>query len=195
MLCLEENKKVVLVGIPGVGKTTVVTKVVEILKQKNISVTVVSFGTMMFKEAQKNGITDRDEIRKLTMEQQQKFQKLAAERIAKLSDDIVIIDTHAFISTPSGFYPGMPNHVLQIIKPTNFIAVYAKPAIILNRRREDDARQRDIVSIDTIKKELAVQDAMLSSCSVISGSPLKPILNDEGKVDEAAMNVIRAIEV
>ena len=195
MLCLEENKKVVIVGIPGVGKTTVVTKVVEILKQKNISVTVVSFGTLMFEEAQKNGIKDRDEIRKLTMEQQQKFQKLAAERIAKLSDDVVIIDTHAFISTPSGFYPGMPDHVLQIIKPTNFIAVYAKPAIILNRRREDDARQRDIVSIDTIKKELAVQDAMLSSCSVISGSPMKPVLNDEGKVDEAAMNVIRAIEV
>lgn len=195
MLCLEENKKVVIVGIPGVGKTTVVTKVVEILKQKNFSVTVVSFGTLMFEEAQKNGIKDRDEIRKLTMEQQQKFQKLAAERIAKLSDDVVIIDTHAFISTPSGFYPGMPDHVLQIIKPTNFIAVYAKPEIILNRRREDDARQRDIVSIDTIKKELAVQDAMLSSCSVISGSPMKPVLNDEGKVDEAAMNVIRAIEV
>ncbi len=195
MLCLEENKKVVIVGIPGVGKTTVVTKVVEILKQKNISVTVVSFGTLMFEVAQKNGIKDRDEIRKLTMEQQQKFQKLAAERIAKLSDDVVIIDTHAFISTPSGFYPGMPDHVLQIIKPTNFIAVYAKPEIILNRRREDDARQRDIVSIDTIKKELAVQDAMLSSCSVISGSPMKPVLNDEGKVDEAAMNVIRAIEV
>lgn len=195
MLCLEENKKVVIVGIPGVGKTTVVTKVVEILKQKNFSVTVVSFGTLMFEEDQKNGIKDRDEIRKLTMEQQQKFQKLAAERIAKLSDDVVIIDTHAFISTPSGFYPGMPDHVLQIIKPTNFIAVYAKPEIILNRRREDDARQRDIVSIDTIKKELAVQDAMLSRCSVISGSPMKPVLNDEGKVDEAAMNVIRAIEV
>ena len=195
MLCLEENKKVVLVGIPGVGKTTVVTKVVEILKQKNISVTVVSFGTMMFEEAQKNGIKDRDEIRKLTMEQQQKFQKLAAERIAKLSDDVVIIDTHAFISTPSGFYPGMPNHVIQIIKPTNFIGIYAKPEIILNRRKQDDARQRDIVSIDTIKKELAVQVAMLSSCSVISGSPVKPVLNDEGKVDEAAMNVIMAIEV
>ena len=121
MLCLEENKKVVLVGIPGVGKTTVVTKVVEILKQKNISVTVVSFGTMMFEEAQKNGIKDRDEIRKLTMEQQQKFQKLAAERIAKLSDDVVIIDTHAFISTPSGFYPGMPNHVLQILQQLLFL--------------------------------------------------------------------------
>jgi len=70
VLCLEENKKVVIVGIPGVGKTTVVTKVVEILKQKNISVTVVSFGTLMFEEAQKNGIKDRDEIRKLTMELQ-----------------------------------------------------------------------------------------------------------------------------
>jgi adenylate kinase len=194
VLCLAENKKIIIVGIPGVGKTTVVTKVVEILKQKNKSVSVVSFGTLMFEEAQKNGIKDRDEIRKLSMKEQQKFQKMAAERIAQLSDDFVIVDTHSFISTPSGFYPGMPEHVLKIINPTNFISISADPEIILNRRKQDDTRERDIVSIATIKKELAVQDAMLSSCSVISGSPMKPILNDEGKVEETAMNVISAIE-
>jgi len=64
---------------------------------------------------------------------------------------------------------------------------------IFNRRKQDETRHRDVVSIDSIKKELAVQDAMLSSCSVLSGSPLKTILNDEGKVEEAAMNVIKAI--
>ena len=193
MLCLDESKKIVIVGIPGVGKTTVVTKVFDILNSKNKSVSVVSFGNLMFEEALKYGIKDRDDLRKLSISQQQDLQKKAAERIAKLNDNVIIIDTHAFITTPAGFYPGLPDYVIKIIKPSNFISISARPEVIFNRRKQDETRQRDVVSIDLIKKELAVQDAMLSSCSVLSGSPLKTILNDEGKVEEAAMNVIKAI--
>ncbi len=193
MLCLDESKKIVIVGIPGVGKTTVVTKVFEILNTKDKSVSVVSFGNLMFEEALQYGIKDRDDLRKLSISQQQDLQKKAAERIAKLNDNVVIIDTHAFITTPAGFYPGLPDYVIKIIKPSNFISISARPEVIFNRRKQDETRQRDVVSIDLIKKELAVQDAMLSSCSVLSGSPLKTILNDEGKVEEAAMNVIKAI--
>ena len=184
-----------MVGIPGVGKTTLVSKIVELLNAKQKSVSVHSFGTVMFEEAQKNGIKDRDELRKLSMEEQKNLQKMAAEKLASLKDDLVIIDTHAFILTKAGFYPGLPQYVLQIIKPANFISVYARPEEIYNRRMKDDTRNRDIVSIDTIKKELAVQDAMLSSCSVYSGSPLKPVLNSEGKVEEAAQTVIDALEI
>ncbi len=193
MLCLDESKKIVIVGIPGVGKTTVVTKVFEILNSKNKSVSVVSFGNLMFEEALQYGIKDRDDLRKLSISQQQDLQKKAAERIAKLNDNVIIIDTHAFITTPAGFYPGLPDYVIKIIQPSNFISISARPEVIFNRRKQDETRQRDVVSIDLIKKELAVQDAMLSSCSVLSGSPLKTILNDEGKIEEAAMNVIKAI--
>ncbi len=193
MLCLDESKKIVIVGIPGVGKTTVVTKVFEILNSKNKSVSVVSFGNLMFEEALQYGTKDRDDLRKLSISQQQDLQKKAAERIAKLNDNVIIIDTHAFITTQAGFYPGLPDYVIKIIKPSNFISISARPEVIFNRRKQDETRQRDLVSIDLIKKELAVQDAMLSSCSVLSGSPLKTILNDEGKVEEAAMNVIKAI--
>ncbi len=193
MLCLGESKKIVIVGIPGVGKTTIVTKVVEILNSRNQSVSVVSFGNLMFEEDLINGNKDRDDLRKLYIRKQQDLQRKAAERIAKLNDSAVIIDTHAFINTSSGFYPGMPDYVIKVIKPSNFISISARPEIIFNRRKQDETRHRDVVSIDSIKKELAVQDAMLSSCSVLSGSPLKTILNDEGKVEEAAMNVIKAI--
>ncbi len=193
MLCLAESKKIVIVGIPGVGKTTVLSKLAEILKSHNKTVTVVSFGTVMFEEAQKKGIKDRDELRKLPMAEQQELQKIAGEVISKLNENVVIIDTHAFISTPSGFYPGLPEYVLRIIKPANFISLSAKPEEIYNRRMADETRKRDTVTIDSIKKELAVQDAMLSACSVLSGSPMKPILNREGKVDEAAESVINAI--
>ena len=189
------SKKVVIVGIPGVGKSTLVTKIVEILNSKQKSVSVNSFGTIMFEEAQKNGIKNRDDLRKLSMEEQQILQKKAAEKIAKLEDDLVIIDTHTFINTNAGFYPGLPNNVLEIIKPSNFISVYARPEEIYNRRMKDNTRQRDIVSIDNIKKEMAISDAMLSSCAVFSGSPMKPVLNTEGKVEEAANAVISAIEI
>ena len=193
MLGLEDSKKIVIVGIPGVGKTSVVNKIAEKLNQQNKSVSVHSFGTVMFEEAKKSGVQSRDELRKLNVEQQKNLQKKAAETIADSKEDVIIIDTHAFISTKEGFYPGLPNYLIQILKPTHFIAISAKPQEIYDRRTNDDTRNRDIISIGSIKKELDVQDAMLSSCSVLSGSPMKVILNDEGKVEKTADTVINAI--
>ena len=193
MLGLVDSKKVVIVGIPGVGKTSLIIKIAELIKQKNKTVSVHSYGTVMFEEAKKIGIKNRDELRTLSIEKQKELQKMAANMISNLSDDVIFIDTHAFISTKAGFYPGLPNHVIQIIEPTNFIAITASPDEIHDRRIKDETRNRDPITIEDIKKELAVQDAMLSSCSVLSGSPMKVIFNHEGKIEEAANNVINAI--
>jgi len=193
VLYLAENKKVVVVGIPGVGKTTLINKIVELIKDNDKSVRVTNYGTIMFEVAKENGINDRDELRKLPISQQKDLQKIAAEKLSKTEGDIVIIDTHAFIRTPEGFNPGLPYHVLQIIQPSHFILVTAKTEEIYNRRMKDETRNRDKVSIETIKKELDIQSAMMSACSVLSGSPLKPVLNSEGKLEEAANQIIRAI--
>jgi len=195
VLCLAENKKVVVVGIPGVGKTTLINKIVEIIKNNDKIVKVTNYGTIMFEVAKENGINDRDELRKLPISEQKKLQKIAAEKLSKTEGDVIIIDTHAFIRTPEGFNPGLPYHVLQIIQPSHFILVTAKTEEIYNRRMKDETRNRDKVSIETIKKELDIQSAMMSACSVLSGSPLKPVLNSEGKLEEAAGQIIRAIGV
>jgi len=192
---LVERKKVIIVGIPGVGKTSLVTKVVELIKAKNKTASVHSYGTVMLELAKDFGVKNRDELRTLPVEKQKELQRLAAEKLASLNDDVIFVDTHAFISTKAGFYPGLPNHVIQIIEPTNFIAVTASPDEIHNRRIKDETRNRDTISIEEIKKELAVQDAMLSSCSVLSGSPMKVIFNHEGNIEEAANNVIETIGV
>ncbi len=183
MLYLVERKKIVIVGIPGVGKTSLVERIVEILKADKHKACVHSYGTMMMEQATDNGVSDRDSLRRLPVSEQKALQKKAASKISELTDDVIFIDTHAFISTKEGFYPGLPN------------AISARPEEIYNRRMKDDSRNRDKISIEAIKKELAVQDAMLSSCSVLSGSPMKVILNNEGKIDEAAQNVIDAIGV
>ena len=193
MLCLAESKKVVVVGIPGVGKTTLINKIVEIIKNHDKSVEVTNFGTIMFEVAKENGVTNRDELRKLPILEQKKIQKIAAEKLSNIKADVIIIDTHAFIRTPEGFNPGLPYHVLQIIEPTNFISVVAKTEEIYNRRMKDETRNRDKVSISTIKKELDIQSTMMSACSVLSGSPLKHVLNSEGKLEEAASQIIKAI--
>ncbi len=195
MLYLVERKKVVIVGIPGVGKTSLVTRIVELLNGEKHCASVHSYGTVMMDEAEKTDISNRDNLRHLPVSKQKELQKQAATKISELTDDVVFIDTHAFISTKEGFYPGLPYHVIQILEPTHLIAISARPEEIYNRRMKDDSRNRDKISIEAIKKELAVQDAMLSSCSVLSGSPMKVILNNEGKIDEAAQNVIDAIGV
>ncbi len=193
MHCLAESKKVIIVGIPGVGKTTIVSKVVEILKTKKISVSVSIFGSVMFEEAKKKGIQSRDELRKLPVSEQKELQSMAAKKIASISDDVVIVDTHAFIATKEGFYPGLPHNVLEILTPDSFIMISARPEEIYNRRMKDTTRNRDIISIDAIKKELDVTSAMLSTCSILCGSPIKMVLNSEGKVDEAAKGIVNAM--
>ncbi len=166
---------------------------VEIIKNHDKSVGVISFGTLMFEIAKKNGLKDRDELRKLPVAEQQNLQKIAAEQIAEHNEQIVIIDTHAFINSTEGYYPGLPEHVLKIIKPTNFVTVTAKPEEIYNRRMKDDTRNRDKITLTKIKTELGLQSGMISACAVITGSPVKHILNREGKIDEATDKIIKAI--
>ena len=190
---LVENKKIILVGIPGVGKTTLLTKMVEILKDHKKNVVVINYGSLMFDVAKENGLTDRDQLRKLSVSEQQRLQKLAAEQISSHEEEVVIIDTHAFISSPEGYYPGLPEHVLKIIKPDNFVSVSAKPEEIYNRRMKDNTRSRDNITLANIKKELDVQSGMISACAVITGSPVRLVLNGEGKIDETADKIIRAI--
>jgi adenylate kinase len=190
---LVENKKIILVGIPGVGKTTLLTTMVEILKDHKKNVVVINYGSLMFDVAKENGLTNRDQLRKLSVSEQQRLQKIAAEQISAHEEEVVIIDTHAFINSPEGYYPGLPEHVLKIIKPDNFVSVSAKPEEIYNRRMKDDTRNRDKITLANIKKELDVQSGMISACAVITGSPVRLVLNGEGKVDETADKIIKAI--
>jgi adenylate kinase len=118
---------------------------------------------------------------------------MAAKRIAKIKDAIVIIDTHLFIKTIDGYYPGLPMHVLDIIKPTHFVMVVAEAEEIAERRRADKSRDRDIVSTQDIHYELDILRVMVASCSMLTGSPFIVIMNNDNKIENAALNIVKVL--
>jgi adenylate kinase len=139
------------------------------------------------------GVKHRDEMRSMPVEEQRKLQEMAARRIAEMRDDIVLVDTHLFINTSEGYYPGLPMRLLNIMKPTNLVMVAAEPQEIVDRRKADPTRQRDIISTENIQKELDISRVMVASCSILTGAPFAIIMNNDGKEDEAAANIAKVL--
>ena len=126
--------RIVVAAVPGAGKTTILKKLVE----KRPELKIVNFGDYMFEEAKKSlGIADRDEMRKkIKPTDYRELQEKAAEAIAKLDGDL-IIDTHAAIKTPYGYYPGLPSKVVELLKPDAVVVLEFRPEDILQRRLKD----------------------------------------------------------
>ena len=191
---MEDPKRItIVVGIPGVGKTTVITKTRDILLQSGFNTTVVVFGSVMLSEAKKMGIGDRDQIRKLSLSGQQNLQNLAADYICSVKEDLVIVDTHLFIRTSSGFFPGIPQNVIQKLKPRNLILITATPEEIIGRRAKDESRNRDMVSIEEIKKEIGLAISMISTISILSGSAFEIVDNHQGSSEDTASFIARIL--
>ena len=112
---------VILAGIPGAGKTTVMKKALE---KKPME--FVTYGTVMLEFARKEmGIEDRDGMRGLPINKQRKLQELTADKIVRMGD--VVVDTHCTIKTPAGYLPGFPYSILERINPRLIVLVEAAP--------------------------------------------------------------------
>lgn len=192
---MEEPRKktVIIVGIPGVGKSTIINNATETLRKKGTSVKTVAFGSVMFEEAKKLGIHDRDELRKQTISVQQKLQNMAADHISNLNDSIVFVDTHLFIKTQSGYYPGLPMNLILKMDPQRLILVTANSDEILNRRKKDTSRTRDLISDDEINRDIQVSISMISSLSILTGAPFEIIYNHDDMIDSATSQLVELL--
>lgn len=192
---MEEPRKktVIIVGVPGVGKSTIITNATEALRSKGTSVKTIVFGSVMFEEAKKLGINDRDKLRKLTVDTQQKLQNMAADHISSLTDSVVFIDTHLFIKTQSGYYPGLPMNLVLKLNPQRLVLVTANSDEILNRRKKDTTRTRDLISDDEINRDIQVSLSMISSLSILTGAPFEIIYNHDDMVDSATSHLVELL--
>lgn len=175
---------IVVTGVPGVGKSTVMENAA---KAKNMK--IVNYGTVMFEIAKsKKLVNERDEMRKLPTNVQKNIQKAAAEKIHKMGN--VIVDTHATIKTPRGYLPGVPYWVLQKLKPEVVVLVETDAADIAKRRTGDGSRTRDADSKELIEEHQMMNRAVAMAYATISGATVKIIMNKEGRAKEAADELI-----
>jgi adenylate kinase len=182
---------VVIVGIPGVGKTTVVDRLIADYRGARLA----NFGTIMLEAGVAlRLIKSRDEIRKLPVEKQKRLQRLAASKIASMKEKLVIVDTHLFIRTPEGFWPGLPFDVVRALKPTHLILVEATPEEISKRRSSDTSRYRDPVAKESLAEELELARSFLTVCSTLTGAPMSIVKNPQGKQEQVALGLVKMLE-
>ena len=138
---------IVVTGIPGVGKTTVMQKAAE-----GMDISFVTFGSVMSDIAIEDGLVkNRDEMRKLTLKQQKDLQIKSAEKIASMGN--VILDTHCTVKTPKGYMPGLPEWVIKRINPTSIVIVEADSKEIYDRRANDETRNRGPDTVGQIEED------------------------------------------
>lgn len=188
------KKTVIIVGVPGVGKSTIISNATTTLQKKGTTLNTVVFGSVMFEEAKKLGINDRDQIRKQTIDVQQRLQNMTADHISSLNDSIVIVDTHLFIKTQSGYYPGLPMNLILKLNPERLILITANSEEILNRRKNDSTRTRDLISEDEIKRDIEVSLSMISSLSILTGAPFEIIYNHDNMIDSATSLLVELLK-
>jgi len=179
---------IVVTGIPGVGKTTVMKNAAE-----GMDIKFVTFGTVMVEIAKEMGfVKDRDEMRKLTLEQQKELQIKSAEKVASMGN--VILDTHCTIKTPKGYMPGLPEWVIKKLNPTAIVIVEADPEEIYNRRANDPTRNRDPDSKEQIAEHQMINRAVAMAYAAMTGSTVKIVFNHDNAIDAAVKEAAPVLE-
>jgi len=192
----DARNAVIVTGIPGVGKTTVIDTAVKMVKDKhNEEVLVLNFGTAMFEVASGRGLVeDRDEMRRLPTAIQREVQQLAGEAIAKRAESAkVIVDTHTLILTPNGFLIGLPEWVVRAIKPKTIVLVEADPEDIARRRSDDPTRARDVQMVEDIDTHQKMCRSAAVAAATLTGATVRIIKNRQGKVEEAATQLYETL--
>lgn len=146
--------KIIVASVPGAGKTTILN----IVKEKLSGAKIVHAGDMFLELSKKKlKVEDRDELRKkLTMEQQRKFQEIVAEKISKMKGKIILIDTHVSIKIPEGYFPALSEKAVKKLKPDLIVVLEFNPEEIIRRRMNDPSRNRDLESEKEIEEHQKV---------------------------------------
>lgn len=167
-----------------------VTRLAEIVRGARL----VNFGSLMLEHGIRlKWIRHRDELRKLSVAKQRRLQTSTAARISKMKEKAVIVDTHLFIKTAEGFWPGLPFEVVRALKPTHVVLVEASAEEVLARRASDSGRYRDEVTKEGLAGELAFARSFLPIISTITGAPSLIVENREGGSETAARTISRML--
>ncbi|MCK5176772.1 MAG: adenylate kinase [Candidatus Aenigmarchaeota archaeon] len=186
-------KTIIVLGIPGCGKTSLIELALKRLKNYEI----VTYGTLMFQILkEKKIVKTRDEMRKLSNSIQTSVQKEAAQKIVDLAKNKnIIVDTHCSIKTPKGYFIGLPEHILKKINPDHIILVESDSEEIFERRMKDSTRMRDNDSIDKIQLHQDINRSLALSFCTLANAVFSIVENKTGKLMDGSRELAKIIEM
>ncbi|MCD6557454.1 MAG: adenylate kinase [Candidatus Aenigmarchaeota archaeon] len=179
--------KIIITAVPGCGKTTVLNFLKKHAEEDKKNVVFANFGDYMFEEAKKRGLAEhRDGMRPLPKNVQEELQLAAAKKISEITGS-VIIDTHASIKTRFGYWSGLPESILKILKPDVIISLEKDPQIILEKRAGDKEREkigaRDKETAEEIDLHQKINRAFVIAYAALVGAAVK-IVEAKGEETE-----------
>ena len=180
---------IILMGVPGVGKSSVLSGISE----KKPEYSIVNYGDLMleiFRE--KYSVQNRDEMRKAPVTQQKAVQEAVALKLSKMGGK-VILDTHCSIQTPSGYFPGLPFSLLSKLRVERLVLLSASVDEIYNRRKNDPTRSRS-ANRDEITEHDQMNRAYLAAYSAFTGAPATIVMNHDNRVAEAVSSLAAVLE-
>lgn len=181
-----QGRKVIITGVPGVGKTTVVNEALKKLKSEGVEYQSINFGSFMFEVAKNdNVVQDRDQMRSLDRTVQKQLQQRAAQAIAKVPGN-VLIDTHASVKTPKGYLAGLPEWVLREIMPDIIVLVETDDDQILMRRLTDETRSRDKEGSRSIAEHQQFNRSIAAAYAMMTGCTIKIVINADFLLDRSS---------
>jgi len=179
----------IVVGIPGVGKTTVMDNFVETCQQKGIKAKVLTMGTLMLEEAMARGMAqDRDGLRGLTLKQQRELREASVPKILRTKREaaIVLLDTHFMVRSRGGYLIALPRRFLESISPEFFAVIEASVDEIVHRRSKDKERTRDVTDRSEVRLEQDITRQAAFLLASLCNADVIRVLNRRNQAAQAA---------
>ncbi|MDD3985728.1 MAG: AAA family ATPase [Methanobacterium sp.] len=166
-----------IVGVSGVGKTSLCTCAAKVLGYR-----YVNYGNLMLDVARSLDLAlNRDELFNLDIKVQESIWKTAAYKIKdmQLSSNKILVDLHGVDQSNIGYIISLP---IGIISPDIIIIVESSYENIIYRRRSDKIRNRRLESLEYIMEYMNILRMSMVAYSVIYGSNLVILENDDFKI-------------
>lgn len=186
----------VVTGIPGSGKSTVIDGALKELKEGGIDYLLMNYGDEMLRlMKEREGVEHRDDMRKVPTGRYRGIQREAGEAIAAAAKERpVLVDTHCLVRKPEGYYPGLPRWVLEALGPEVIILVEADDDEITRRRAKDAAaRKRDDEVFEEIREHQQLNRAAAMAYAAISGASVRIIKNHDQGLNRAVSEMVSAM--
>ncbi len=187
---------IIVAGVPGVGKTTVLQELETVAEKRKIPLKIINFGDVMNQLFKKEGKQiHRDQMRRQDLALQARVQLKAARKVNNmLGRSTLVVDTHMFVRTADGIWPGTPKRVLDALGPDLIVLIEADPDEVAKRRKVDRTRERESNSVEEVKADLEWSRYMASADATLAGIPIQIVQNMEGSQSQAAKHLLKIID-